>query len=166
MLWLWEVSTNVEEVHALLCACDAYTATDKAPVPVRQIETTRRNVLEGSVRVLRYEGEVVAMFTLTWFPPFSQETTIFPSVHKPAYISRLAIKPAWQQKGTILGAQCLRKAVELAICAGADAIRSEANPDLTRVRALLDLFGFKEYGQMQSEDGRRRVYLQKELTTI
>lgn len=166
MLWLWEVSTNVEEVHTLLCACDAYTATAKAPAPVRKIETTRRNVQAGAVHVLRYAGEVVAMFTLTWFPPFSQETTIFPFAHKPAYLSRLAVEPAWQQKGTILGAQCLRKAIELAICTGADAIRAEANPDLLRVRALLDLFGFKEYGQIQSEDGRRRVYLQKELTML
>jgi predicted GNAT family N-acyltransferase len=164
MSWIWEVSTNVEEVHTLLCASDAYTANTKAPAPIRNIETTRRRVHEGSVHVLRFENEPVAMFTLTWDAPFSDDTKIFPFARKPAYIGRLAVQAEWQKKGSIVGAQCLRKAIELAKSLASDVIRSEANPDLIGVRTLLDLFGFKEYGQAQSEDGRRCVYLQKNLT--
>lgn len=164
MSWMWEVSTNVEEVHKLLCTSDAYTANAKAPAPIRNSETTRRRVHEGSVHVLRFEDEPVAMFTLTWDAPFAADPKVFPFARKPAYIGRLAVQAEWQEKGSIVGAQCLRKAIELAKSLASDAIRSEANPDLTRVRALLELFGFKEYGQAQSEDGRRRVYLQKDLT--
>lgn len=163
MPWVWEVSTNVEEVHTLLCACDAYTATREALAPVRNIETTRLRVRQGSVHVVRFGAEAVAMFTLTWDAPFAEGSVIFPPARKPAYIGRLAIKPEWQVRSSIVGAQCLRKSVELAESAGADALRSEANPDLTRVRTLLHLFGFKEYGRTQSEDGRRRIYLQKTL---
>jgi len=161
--WSWEVSGNVEEVHALLCACDAYTATPEAPAPSRNVETTRRRVQAGSVNVLRLGSEAVAMFTLTWDAPFTVDPSVYPSAQKPAYIGRLAVKPELMKKGSFIGARCLRKAIELAVSAGADAIRSEANPDLTRVRALLDLLGFKEYGQAQSEGGRRRVYLQKTI---
>jgi predicted GNAT family N-acyltransferase len=163
MSWSWEVSSNVGEVHALLCECDAYTATREAPTPVRNIETTRRRVRMGSVYVLRLGAEAVAMFTLTWDAPFAEDTAIFPPARKPAYIGRLAVKTEWLARGSIVGARCLRRAVELATSAGADAIRSEANPDLTRVVTLLRLFGFEEFGRTQSEDGRRRVYLQKAL---
>jgi hypothetical protein len=161
--WSWEISTNVDEVHEILCASDAYTATREAPPPVRNIETTRRRVRAGSVHVLRSGAEAVAMFTLTWDAPFAEDTTIFPPAQKPAYIGRLAIRPEWLARDSIVGARCLRRAVELAVSAGADALRSEANPDLVRVLTLLHLFGFEEYGRAQSEDGRRRVYLQKVL---
>jgi|SRR5215203_3227382 len=157
----WEVSNNAEEVHALLCASDAYHATHAVPAPMRNMETTRRRVQEGSVHILRLGTEAVAMFTLTWDAPFAEGTVFFPPACKPAYIGRLAVKPDCLEGDSIIGAQCLRRAVELATSAGADAIRSEANPDLTRMRTLLRLFGFEEYGLTQSEDGRRRVYLQK-----
>lgn len=160
MSWFWEISTHSEEVHTLLCACDAYTATDKAPAPVRNIETTWQRVHAGSVHVLRHDNESIAMFTLTWEPPFTGDLTIFPAALKPAYLGRLAVKPEWLINGSLVGVQCLRKAIELAKNERADAIRSEANPDLTRVRTLLHLFGFQEYGQ-NAEGGRRRVYLQK-----
>jgi len=161
--WSWEVATDVEEIHSLLCACDAYTATLEAPPPVRNIETTRRRVQSGSVHLLRFGASAVAMFTLTWEAPFTRQTTLFPPAKKPAYMGRLAVQPEWLAKGSIASAQCIRKAMELAGGAGADAIRLEANPDLTRIRTLLGLFGFEEYGRTQSEDGRRQVYMQKSL---
>lgn len=161
MAWVWEIGTDVAEIHALLCASDAHTATIEAPAPTRNIETTRRRVQEGSIHVLRYQNKAIAMFTLTWSPPFDQDLAIFPASRKPSYISRLAINPEHMVQDSMAGAQCLRRAIEVAKSAGADAIRSEANPDLARVRTLLTLFGFEEYGRTQSEDGRRRVYLQK-----
>ncbi len=164
LVWWWQIAADVEEIHSLLCACDAYTATSEAPPPQRNIETTRRRVGSGSVHLLRLGTRAVAMFTLTWDAPFAHEEAIaFPPARKPAYICRLAVDPEWLIKGTITSAQCIRKAMELARNAEADAIRLEANPDLARVRTLLGLFGFQEYGQGESVDGRRTVYLQKSL---
>jgi hypothetical protein len=103
------------------------------------------------------------MFTLTWEPPFEEDIAMFPAARNPAYIGRLAVSPEWLAQGSIVSMKCLRKAIELARHAGADAIRSEANPDLARIRTLLDLLGFREYGSARSEDGRGRVYLQRSL---
>ncbi|WP_437854459.1 hypothetical protein [Sorangium sp. So ce363] len=159
----WEVASNAEEVHALLCASDAHHATPENPAPARRLETTRRRVQAGSVHLLRQGAEAIAMFTLTWEPPFEADLAIFPPAGKPAYLSRLVVHPAGLARGSLAGARCLRRAVELATAGGADVLRSEANPDLTQVRALLGMFGFEEHGRAQSEDGRRRVYLQKVL---
>ena len=165
MAWSWEVSTDIEEVHSLLCACDAYQSNRELPAPVRSIETTRRRVRAGSVHLLRFGTEPVAMFTLTLDPPFSDDRATFPSALKPTYLSRLAVRPDWLARGSIVGARCIRKAIEVAASLGADAVRSEANPDLKGVTTVLRLFGFQEYGRTQAEDGRRRVYLQKTLDT-
>lgn len=161
--WTWEISTDADEVHSLLCASDAYHATQNVPPPERSIATTRRRVQEGSVHLLRFEGAAVATFTLTWDAPFEADLSVFPKARKPAYLGRLAVMPAWLQNGSLAGARCLRKACELAASSGADALRSEANPDLYRVREMLHLFGFEEYGRASSKDGRRQVHLQKTL---
>jgi GNAT superfamily N-acetyltransferase len=161
--WSWELSADAEEVHALLCASDAYHATPGSPAPLRSLETTRRRVGAGSVHLLRRGSEAVAMFTLTWDPPFEGGGALFPPARKPAYLGRLAVHPDWLARGSIVGAQCLRRAVEVATRGGADVLRSEANPDLTQVRALLGMFGFQEHGRSRAEDGRPRVYLQKAL---
>jgi GNAT superfamily N-acetyltransferase len=159
----WELATDAETVHALLCACDHHTATPEAPAPTRSFETTAARVRDGSVHVLRRDGEVVAMFTLTWTPPFDAEPDVFPPARKPAYISRLAVRPDHLAQGSVLGAQCLRHAAEVAAAQGADAIRSEANPDLRETLALLGLFGFTEHASRRDPDGRGRVYLQRRL---
>jgi len=78
-------------------------------------------------------------------------------------MTRLAVEPQWLLQGPLIGARCVRKAIEIASSAGADAIRAEANPDLGDVRTLLDLFGFEQYGAANSAGGFRRVYLQKSL---
>lgn len=150
-------------VHALICACDLYTATADAPPPVRSFETTERRVRNGSVHLLRHGGEPVATFTLTWDPSFKADLSIFPVATKPAYLGRLAVSTTWLDRGSIAGAQCLRRAIEVASRDGADVLRSEANPDLRSVRILLDLFGFVEHARAQDPDGRRRVYLQRPL---
>ncbi|HEU0297874.1 MAG TPA: hypothetical protein VFR37_00425 [Longimicrobium sp.] len=161
--WSWEVAGDPDEVHALICACDAFTATARAPAPVRSPESTRRRVDERAVHLLRHGPRAVATFTLTPYPPFDADLSLFPPARRPAYLGRLAVMPERLATGELLGPRCLRRAVELAAAAGCDALRSEANPDLEGVRAMLHLFGFQEYGQAQAQDGRRRVYLQKTL---
>jgi hypothetical protein len=103
------------------------------------------------------------MFTLTREPPFDQDLTIFPPTEKPVYLSRLAIQPEYLKQHSIVGVRCVRKAIEFAMDQGADAIRSEANPDLLQVFTLLNLLGFRQYGPTLSQGARRRVYLQKSL---
>jgi GNAT superfamily N-acetyltransferase len=161
--WSWETSTDAAEVHALLCACDAYQATASAPAPLRNPLTTERRVAEGSVHLLRHDGRAVATFTLSWDAPFSAPLGTFPEANEPAHLGRLAVSPEWLARGALLGVRCVRRALAVAREAGADVVRAEANPDLSRVVAMLRQLGFEEHGAAQSEDGRRRVYLQKRL---
>lgn len=164
MAWSWEVGADVEEVHQLLLACDRYQARCFAvPAPLRNIASTERQVGAGEVQLLRLGKEPVAMFTLSWQPGLDQDPAPFPPARRPAYLRRLAVSPAWLARGSLAGAQCLRRAVQLATEAGADALRSEANPDLIGPATLLRLFGFQQCGQGDTRDGRRRVYLQKSL---
>lgn len=158
----WERASDAEEVHALLCACDAYHASLRAPAPERSKKTTRRRVAEGAVHVLR-GGKAMAMFTLTWAPTFDEPDGVFPPARKPAYMSRLAVDPAVLAQGTVLGAQCYRRALDLAAVEGADALRVEANPDLEDVFELLRILGFVQHGPTLSDDVRRRAFLQKTI---
>jgi hypothetical protein len=100
---------------------------------------------------------------LTWEAPFSLVDASFPPARKPAYLQRLAVVPELLRTGSLAGAQCVRKANDLALGSGADALRAEVNPDLANVAALLSMFGFLEYSRMHSEDGRLRAYLHKYL---
>lgn len=163
MNWSWEIGSDAEEIHELLCASDRYSATPDAPAPQRKLATTEARIRSGGVHVLRKGSEAVAAFTLTWEQPFTQDISIFPSAHKAAYISRLAVRPEQLSEGEMLGMRCLRKAVELAETAGADALRSEANPDLLGVFTLLRKHGFEEHFRTRDADGTRRAYLQKNL---
>ncbi|MGW2280438.1 hypothetical protein [Streptomyces sp. NPDC001770] len=162
---VWETATDPAEVHALLTACDAAEARRSGTAaPARRELTTERLVREGAVHLLRGEtGAAGAMFTLTSAPRF-QEPTDYPHASRPTYLSRLAVAPALSATGTLVGVRAVRKAVELATALGADALRSEANPDLVRTRALLDQLGFVQHGPVhRAETGRRYVHLQKTL---
>jgi GNAT superfamily N-acetyltransferase len=161
--WSWGIATDADAVHALLCASDAHHAqTYGLPAPARRIETTKRSVEAGAVHILQHGTEFVGMFSLTWEPSFDVAGTAFPERLKPAYLQRLAVRPDWL--GSLVGLRCVRRAVELAAERGADALRADANPDLTATSALLRLFGFRQYGDVQSsESGLRRIHLEKEL---
>jgi hypothetical protein len=159
----WEVGADPAEVHALLCACDAHQSTPEAPAPKRNPETTRRRVEAGEVHLLRQGGEAIAMFTLSWDAPFGDDLSTFPVARRPAYLGRLAVHPELLEGGSIVGAGCLRRAVELARAGGADALRAQANPDVANVLALLTAFGFEQCGPVLSDGERRRVHLQKPL---
>lgn len=158
--WIWETAADADEIHALLCASDRSVATPEAPAPQRNRDSTHRLILAGATQVLRRDGVAVASFNLLDTPPFDESYGHFPPARHPLYLGRLAVDPAWTGSGSLIGAQCVRCAIEMARAAGADALRAETNPDLIRMRALLGTFAFAEYGAMSDPDGRRRVCLQ------
>lgn len=162
--WSWEVAQDADEAHALLCACDAHQASERAPAPRRNPHTTARRVAERAVHLLRLSGQAVATFTLTWDPPFSAPAGTFPEARQPLHLGRLAVLPEWLERGSLIGVRCVRRAIELARGAGADVLRAEANPELSRVVALLRQLGFEQHGAEQLQDGHRKIYLQKRLS--
>ncbi|MFF2998207.1 hypothetical protein ACFVTC_27195 [Streptomyces sp. NPDC057950] len=161
--WTWETAEDPDEVHALLRACDGYQARKYgSAAPVRNSGTTERRVHAGDVHLLRHDGEAAGMFTLTWDPPFALAPDSFPAATRPAYLGRLAVAPRWLADSTPAGATCVRRALELASARGADALRSEANPDLADTVKLLELLGFRRHGGVLTDgEGRRTVRLQK-----
>ncbi|MGV9848442.1 hypothetical protein ACWDWU_06560 [Streptomyces sp. NPDC003442] len=164
--WTWETARDPDEVHALLCACDAHQARNYgSPTPVRNAGTTARRVRAGEVHLLRHEGEPAGMFTLSWEPPFALDPDAFPPALRPAYLGRLAVAPARLADGAPVGASCVRRALELAADNGADALRAEANPDLTDTVKLLELLGLRRHARVLTDaEGRRTVRLHKNLT--
>jgi GNAT superfamily N-acetyltransferase len=163
--WSWTVGGDVGELHALLCACDAQQAADSGtPAPRRDIRTMERRIGDRNVHVLRLDGTAVGMVTLTWTPPFDLDAADYPPAERPAYMGRLAVHPEWLGRGSLVGARCIRKAVQVASCARADVVRSEANPDLTATRTLLELLGFRQHGDTKREArGPATVYLHKQI---
>ena len=160
----WAVATEPAEVHELLCASDGYQAERTGtPAPARRIASTEWLVRSGAVHVLRQDGRAVAMFTLTEDPPFDPADVPFPSADAPRYLQRLAVHPDLAARGSLAGARCVRRALELAAAAGADALRCEANPDLAATHELLVSLGFEQAGDALEAEGARRVYLQRRI---
>lgn len=159
----WEIAADADEVHALLCASDAAQATPEAPAPQRRMERTRRRVESDAVHLLRLDGAAAAMLTLTPEPPFGDDLGPFPPLRRPAYLSRLAVEPVVLRREPLVGARCVRRAIDLATAEGADGMRSEANPDFVRVLRLLTFAGFEQQGPIRSDGRRRRVGLQRPL---
>lgn len=157
-----EVATDAQEVHELLTESDRWQAQrTSSPVPVRSFATTRRRVRERAVHVVRIDGLLVGMVTLSWDPPFMAAMDGLPTAARPAYLSRLAVAP--DRLGDMVGLRCLRAAVDAAALAGADAVRAEANPDLAATCDLLRLLGFVQYGPVEDRTGMRSIQLQKNL---
>lgn len=159
----WTVADDPEEVHELLRESDAAQAMPEAPVPVRSMETTRRRVADGSVHGLRLDGELAAMITVTWEPPSAGAASAYSPARKPAYISRLAVRPQFLEQQPLAGASCIRRAIEVCASGGADVLRSEANPDLEAVMRLLRMLGFERQGPVHGDGVRRWVHLEKRL---
>jgi hypothetical protein len=163
----WDVATNPAEVDLLLCLCDKYSLRPGFALPKRNPETTMRRVADRQVHVLREDMEAVAMFTLSPFPTFQlPQNVVLPCANNPLYISRLAVAPRLQNEGSIVGAQCLKQATNIAKNMGADAIRSEANPAIYRVVELLYLFEFQVFFSSSDDSSGLRIYLQKTLDDI
>jgi hypothetical protein len=162
--WSWGIATDPVETHELLCACDRFQAErHPSPVPRRSFATTEARVREGAVHLLRADGEPAGMFTLTWQPPFDAGADAPPDAGRPAYLGRLAVHPRWLAAGSMVGVQCVRRAIEAAREAGADVLRSEANPDLAGTWELLRTLGFTPLGPVEESGGVRRAKLQKTL---
>ncbi|UBU11334.1 hypothetical protein [Nonomuraea gerenzanensis] len=163
--WAWEDGQDAAELHELLVRSDAYQAgRTGTAAPARRIETTRALVSRGSVHVLRHGGQAVASFTLSCSPPSGLDPSAFPAAGDPVYLSRLAVLPELLAEGSFAGVRCVRRAIRLATAAGADALRAEANPDLTDTRTMLLGLGFEQQGPVHADEtGRRYVHLQKLL---
>ena len=161
----WELAADPAEVHALLCASDAYqAAATGTPVPRRRLETATRHVAAGNTWLLRQGSTAAAMFTLTSDPPYDLAETGFPAADHPVYLQRLAVLPELVAAGSLAGVRCVRKAIDVARETG-DVLRSEANPDLAGTRELLQQCGFRQIGDVHANGtGRRWIYLQKDLT--
>ncbi|AHH99058.1 GNAT family N-acetyltransferase [Kutzneria albida] len=157
----WEVASNPDEVHELLCTSDRFQAGRfDSPVPTRNPATTAKRVAAGVVHLLRVHDQAAAMFTLTWEPAFEEPSGVFPAARRPAYLGRLAVRPDLAGTGSLAGAQCVRRALSLAREQGADMIRAEANPDLEATVDMLVVLGFTRCEQVFADDtGRRRVHL-------
>lgn len=159
----WETAADPDQVHTLITASDRFHAARYGlGVPARRRESTEGLVCAGFVQVLRCGPEFVATFTVTDRPPFAQDVSIFPAARHPLYLQRLAVEPLWLKRTPLLGMRCLRRAVSYAAGLGADALRSEANPDLQATAKLLAAIGFVRYGPMSTGEPRR-VYLQLDI---
>ncbi|GEB49092.1 MULTISPECIES: hypothetical protein [Streptomyces] len=165
-VWRWEVSRDPDEVHALLCACDAHqAAASGTSAPRRRPETTERRVRSGAVHLLRHGSRPAGMFTLSADASFTVAEAGFPHADRPLYLSRLSVAPEWLAGGSLVGLRCVRRALAVAAESGADALRSEVNPDLADTCALLHTLGFAQFGPtLSDEHGRRRAYLHRGLT--
>jgi len=156
----WEIARDPDEVHALLLDSDRASATLRSPPPRRNEATTARRFGEGAVHLLRRDGRAVAMVTLTQEPPFDLARAGFSPAARPLYMQRLAVAgaaagAAWP------GLAALRRAIEVADAAGADALRCEANPGLAATFSLLTRHGFVPHAAETGDDGRARVYLER-----
>ena len=167
--WAWRLAddADADTVHRLLEASDAYQARKYGlPLPTRSVETTRRSIRERRVHLLERDGEAVGMFTLGREPTFAEPLSTFPPRRNPYYLQRLAIQPAESERGSLVGVRCLRRALDLARAAGADAVRCEANPDLRSTLELFELFDFRRHGRASESSGLRRIYLQNDLEPV
>jgi hypothetical protein len=162
---VWEVATDADEVHELLCRSDLYQAERFASsVPRRNPATTEFRVRNGLVHLLRSEGRVAAMFTLTEVPAFEAPPGVFPAARSPAYLSRLAVRPDLAA-ASLAGPLCLRRAMTLARERGADVLRAEANPDLESTVECMVLLGFRRCAAVSDDGaGPRRIHLYRVLT--
>lgn len=160
--WLWTVATGAEAVHALLEASDRRSAAGPEEIPHRSATRTAHLVASGAVQLLSIGGRAAAMITLVNEPPFDPEGILFSDVERPLYMQRLAVDEwAVVRFGALPGIATLRRALEVGRQRGADALRSEINPDLIAVRRMLLSFGFREVGQ---REGRlMRAYVEYRL---
>jgi quercetin dioxygenase-like cupin family protein len=163
--WRWELATDPEPVHELLCRSDVHHAAHTGtPVPRRNWDSTDRHVRSSAVHVLRRGDELAAMFTLSDHPPFNLAETAYQPATRPVYLQRLAVAPHLLEEGSLVGVRCVRRAIELAERSGADVLRSEANPDLAGPVSVLHQSGFVQRGPVHADSsGRRWVHLERSL---
>jgi hypothetical protein len=141
-------------VHELIAASDrAAAARSGTRPPVRRLDSTTYLVETGAVHLARVNGVPIATVTAGPRPSFDTAETGLPEAQHPWYMQRLAVRPDCSDP--LVGVQAVRRAIAAARAHGADAVRAEANPDLTDVLTLLALHGFVRYGTNASGPARR-----------
>lgn len=160
-IYVWQMASNVDEIHCFLEKSDQFNSSEQFPAPQRNIEISRRTIAQQLVYVLRYGQDLAGMFTLSPFPLFEADLTIFSPTEKPAYMARLAIKNDSNDRA-YLGIQCVRKAIVIAKELNYEYLRCEANPDFTAVVKMLMLLGFEKCGNIISGEFRK-IHLQKKI---
>lgn len=161
----WEVARDPGEVHALLETSDRAQATAAMPAPRRNRSATEALVGSGGVHLLRCAGRPVAMVTVSERAPFDPSCAAFQPARRPLYMQRLAVDPD-VTTGTVIppGLLAARHAVATARERGADWLRCEANPTITRVVEMLRAVGFSVVPSREDagvrEGGPPRIHLQ------
>lgn len=161
----WELASDAAQVHSLLEDSDAEQAIRYGiPAPRRNFSTTEYRVKSGEVHVAFLGEEAVGSFTLSALPPFELEADVFGPADNPRYLSRLCVASQQLRDGSLVGLRCLREAIAAAGRLGADALRSQANPDFADVVAMLELHGFQRRGVVMEHGPYRAVNMEKPLT--
>lgn len=161
MILDWQIADDPQVIHHLIETSDQRAATISGTTsPKRQLEATRWLVSNGLVHVGLSSGHAAATVTVNPTPPFDLELADLPHAGAPLYMQRLAVDPDAPDK--LLGLQAIRYAIKIATAAGADALRAEANPDLTNVLRMLTSTGFDRFRTDES-GAARRTFLQRAL---
>ncbi|EID79780.1 MULTISPECIES: hypothetical protein [Rhodococcus] len=158
MALVWRTADDVVMVHRLIEASDRRAAAlTGTTAPPRRQESTQRLVAAGQVQLGLVAGQPVVTVTVGPVPSFDPAEAGMPEADEPWYMQRLAVAPDYPDG--LVGFHAVRHAVQLAAAAGADALRAEANPDLSAVLTMLTAVGFRRYRTHNS--GRApRTYLQ------
>ena len=160
MSLVWSVADDADVIHRLIEASDRRAAERSGTTPpARRTASTRGLVSKGFVHLGVLDGRPAVTVTVSDNPPFDPGESGLPSADEPRYMQRLAVDPDVPDK--LLGFHAVRHAIEVATAAGADVLRSEANPDLEDVLRMLTALGFARFAT--HEGPARRTYLQREL---
>ncbi|MCC3769510.1 hypothetical protein [Streptomyces sp. UNOC14_S4] len=156
---IWRTADDPLPVHALVESSDRAAARRSGtPPPRRRHASTRFLVARGLVRLGTEDGVPVVTVTVGPLPSFDSSSLdpaegALPGAERPWYMQRLAVTPA--HPDPLLGVRAVRHAMSLAAGAGADALRAEANPDLSDVLEMLCSLGFARYGTIDTGPLRR-----------
>ena len=162
MSLVWSVADDASVIHRLIEASDKGAAERSGTTaPARRMESTRGLVSKGFVHLGVLDGRPAVTVTVGDVPPFDPDETGMPPAAAPRYMQRLAVEPDVPDK--LLGFHAVRHAIAVATAAGADVLRSEANPDLEDVLRMLTALGFERF-RTNEEGPARRTYMQRALT--
>ncbi|MEU6259174.1 hypothetical protein [Streptomyces sp. NPDC047043] len=157
MTLYWQTARDAQTVQSLVEESDRAAALRTGtPAPRRRTAATRHLVKQGSVRLGTVDGVPVATVTVGATPSFDAAVGGLSYARVAWYMQRLAVRPGIADP--FLGLHAVRHAIECATAAGADALRAEANPDLSDVLALLTTLGFVRHATADTVP--RRTWLQ------
>jgi len=140
----WAVATDAAELHQLVIESDQIAARESGTTaPLRRLASTERCVASGSSWVwIDVDGHYLATLTVESAPSFDLSQADFPAADCPWYMRRLAVGETGRRLGVWLSLQAVHLAGQLCASQGADWLRCEINPGLTKVADLLLAVGF------------------------